>query len=195
ATLGRSLAARSPSPADTTRVLAAIARTSPRVVVADAGRSGQGRPLRYAVVGEPAALTPARRAAIQRRVRAIRGGDVGVGATAATVKGPAIVWLGGGVHANEPSGTTGLLAAVHRLATDDSCATRRILRNVLTVVMPDQNPDGHMRGTRSDASGFDLNRDWFATARPESRARQNVLRQYPPGVAIDFHEQTGHDYF
>src|SRR5690606_32882878 len=41
----------------------------------------------------------------------------------------------------------------------------------------------------------DLNRDWFATARPESRARQNVLRQYPPVVAIDFHEQTGHDYF
>lgn len=195
ATLGRALAARSPSPTDTTRVLAAIARTSPRVVVADAGRSGQGRPLNYAVVGEPAALTPARRTAIQRRVRAIRGGDVGAGATAAVVKGPAIVWLGGGVHANEPSGTTGLLTAVHRLASDDSCATRRILRNVLTVVMPDQNPDGHVRGTRSDASGFDLNRDWFAAARPESRARQDVLRQYPPVVAIDFHEQTGRDYF
>lgn len=195
ATLGRALSKRSPSPTDTTRVLAAIARASPRVAVADAGRSDQGRPLSYAVVGDPATLTPQRRAAVQRRVRAIRAGDVGAAATAAAAKGPAIVWLGGGVHANEPSGTTGLLAAVHRLATDDSCATRRILRNVLTVVMPDQNPDGHVRGTRSDASGFDLNRDWFAAARPESRARQNLLRQYPPVVAIDFHEQTGSDYF
>lgn len=195
ATLGRALSARSPSPTDTTRVLAAIARASPRVVVTDAGRSGQGRPLTYAVVGDPATLTPARRAAVQRRVRAIRAGDVGATATAQAAKGPAIVWLGGGVHANEPSGTTGLLGAVHRLATGDSCATRRILRNVLTVVVPDQNPDGHVRGTRSDASGFDLNRDWFAAARPESRARQNVLRQYPPVVAIDFHEQTGRDYF
>lgn len=195
ATLGRSLSARAPSPTDTTRVLAAIARASSRVTLADAGRSDQGRPLTYAVVGDPATLTPERRSAVQRRARAIRAGDVGPEATTAAAKGPAIVWLGGGVHANEPSGTTGLLSAVHRLATDDSCATRRILRNVLTVVMPDQNPDGHVRGTRSDASGFDLNRDWFAAARPESRARQSVLRQYPPVVAIDFHEQTGSDYF
>lgn len=195
ATLGRALAARPPSPSDTPRVLAAIARASPRVTVADAGRSDQGRPLTYAVVGDPATLTPARRAEIQRRARAIRSGDVGTRATARAAAGPAIVWLGGGVHANEPSGTTGLLSAVHRLASDDSCATRRILRNVLTVVVPDQNPDGHVRGTRSDGSGFDLNRDWFATARPESRARQDVLRQYPPVVAIDFHEQTGRDYF
>lgn len=194
-TLGRALSARSPSPTDTTRVLAAIARTSPRVVVAEAGRSDQGRPLTYAVVGDPATLTPARRSAVQRRVRAIRAGDVGASATTRAAKGPAIVWLGGGVHANEPSGTTGLLTAVHRLATDDSCTTRRVLRNVLAVVVPDQNPDGHVRGTRSDASGFDLNRDWFSAARPESRGRQNVLRQYPPVVAIDFHEQTGRDYF
>lgn len=195
ATLGRALTARSPTPTDTTRVLQAIARASPRVDVADAGRSDQGRPLTYAIVGDPATLTPGRRAAVQRHVRAIRAGDVSAGAIDRAARGPAVVWLGGGVHANEPSGTTGLLAAVHRLATDDSCATRRILRNVLTVVVPDQNPDGHVRGTRSDASGFDLNRDWFAAARPESRARRDVLRRYPPVVAIDFHEQTGRDYF
>jgi hypothetical protein len=195
ATLGRALTARSPSPADTTRVLQAIDRISPRVIVADAGRSDQGRPLRYAIVGDPASLTSARRAAIQRHVRAIRAGDVSAAAIARAARGPAVVWLGGGVHANEPSGTTGLLAAVHRLATDDSCATRRILRDVLTVVMPDQNPDGHVRGTRSDASGFDLNRDWFAAARPESQARRDLLRRFPPVVAIDFHEQTGRDYF
>ncbi len=194
-TLGRALAARPPSPTDTTRVLAAIDRASPRVTVEDAGRSDQGRPLTYAIVGDPETLRPARRAQVQRRVRAIRAGDVSPAATARAARGPAIVWLGGGVHANEPSGTTALLKTVHRLATDDSCATRRILRDVLTVVMPDQNPDGHVRGLRTDASGFDLNRDWFAAARPETGARLDLLRQLPPVVAIDLHEQTGRDYF
>jgi hypothetical protein len=193
--LGRVLTARAPSPTDTTRVLTAIGRVSPRVTVGDAGRSDQGRPLAYAIVGDPASLDPERRATIERRVRSIRAGDVGRAAAARAARGPAIVWLGGGVHANEPSGTTALLETVHRLATDGSCTTRRILRHVLTVVVPDQNPDGHVRATRTDASGFDLNRDWFAAGRPETRARLDLLRRLPPVVAIDLHEQTGRDYF
>src|SRR5690606_7202073 len=110
----------------------------------------------------------------------VRAGSVGPIAVDRAVRGPAIVWLGGGVHANEPSGTTALLETVHRLATDDSCATRRVLRDVVTVVVPDQNPDGHVDGSRNDASGFDLNRDWFAAARPETRARLSLLRRLPP---------------
>lgn len=195
AVLGRPLASRPPSPTDTTRVLAAIDRASPRVTVGVAGRSGEGRPLSYAIVGDPALLSPGRRAAIERHARAIRTGSVGPVATRRATRGPAIVWLGGGVHANEPSGTTALLETVHRLATDESCATRRILRNVLTVVMPDQNPDGHARGTRTDAAGFDLNRDWAAAARPETQARRELLRRLPPVIAIDLHEQTGRGYF
>ncbi|MFA4927635.1 MAG: hypothetical protein WC558_03910, partial [Patulibacter sp.] len=75
ATLGRALTARPPSPTDTTRVLAAIDRASSRVIVEDAGRSDQGRPLSYAIVGDPSALGPQRRATIQRQARAIRAGD------------------------------------------------------------------------------------------------------------------------
>ncbi len=194
-TLGRPLSSAAPSPDDTVRVLQAIARASPRVTVGDSGRSDQGRPLTYAIVGSPATLQPDRLAAIAARARAVRAGGVGPVAVERAARGPAIVWLGGGVHANEPSGTTALLETVHRLATDDSCATRRVLRDVVTVVVPDQNPDGHVDGSRNDASGFDLNRDWFAAARPETRARLALLRRLPPTVAIDFHEQTGRDYF
>ncbi|MGX6450085.1 M14 family zinc carboxypeptidase, partial [Patulibacter sp. S7RM1-6] len=108
---------------------------------------------------------------------------------------PALVWLGAGVHANEPSGTTAALAVLSRLASGDDCETRRILHGTVAVVVPDQNPDGRARRTRTNAADVDLNRDWFAASQPETRARLAVLRRYPPTVAVDAHEQTGTGYF
>jgi hypothetical protein len=162
----------------------AVAAASPIVTTAVAGLSVQGRPLRYAVVSS----LPARRLrgglARLRAVRAGRARSVG--------DAPAVVWVAGSVHGNEPSGTDADLRLLHELA-------RRchdwLLRRVAVVVDPVQNPDGHEASVRFNANGFDLNRDWLAVTQPETEARLRALLAMPPLAYADQHEQGGDLFF
>jgi Zinc carboxypeptidase len=174
-------------PASAARVdsyVRAVARASPVVTAGVAGRSVQGRPLRYAVVS---ALPAPRLRARLARLRAIRAGvarDPG--------DAPAVVWVAGSVHGNEPSGADADLRLLRELARhcDDP-----MLRHVVVVVMPVQNPDGHEATTRYNANGFDLNRDWLADTQPETQARLQTLLAMPPLVYADQHEQGGDAFF
>jgi Zinc carboxypeptidase len=105
---------------------------------------------------------------------------------------PAVVWVAGSVHGNELSGADADLRLLRELARhcDDP-----MLRHVVVVVMPVQNPDGHVAGTRYNANGFDLNRDWLADTQPETQARLQTLLAMPPLVYADQHEQGGDAFF
>ncbi|MDO9409995.1 M14 family zinc carboxypeptidase, partial [Patulibacter sp.] len=195
AVLGHGLTSAPPTADEADRLLLALDAASPRIVSGVAGRSVRGRPLRYAVVGAPADLTPARLRAISSAARAVRTGSGGPRAVSRAAAGPAIVWIGGGVHANEPSGVTASLALLRRLGTDDGCEVRRVLDGTVAVVLPDQNPDGRQLGTRTNAADVDLNRDWATASQPETTARLGLLRRYPPTIALDAHEQSGDGYF
>ena len=162
----------------------AVARASPVVTAGLAGRSVQGRPLRYALV---TARSPKRLHGDFSRLRAVRAGvahDVG--------DAPAVVWVAGSVHGNEPSGADADLRLLRELARhcDDA-----MLRHLVVVVMPVQNPDGHEARTRYNANGFDLNRDWLAGTQPETQARLQTLLAMPPLVYADQHEQDGSTFF
>ena len=162
----------------------AVARASPVVTAGLAGRSVQGRPLRYALV---TARSPKRLHGDFSRLRAVRAGvthDVG--------DAPAVVWVAGSVHGNEPSGADADLRLLRELARhcDDP-----MLRHLVVVVMPVQNPDGHEARTRYNANGFDLNRDWLAGTQPETQARLQTLLAMPPLVYADQHEQDGSTFF
>jgi Zinc carboxypeptidase len=174
-------------PASAARVDAyvrAVARASPVVTAGLAGRSVEGRPLRYAVV---TALSGRRLRAGLARLRAIRAGK------ARDVRdAPAVVWIAGSVHGNEPSGADADLRLLRELAwrCDDP-----LLRRVVVVVLPVQNPDGHEARTRYNANGFDLNRDWLADTQPETEARLQALLAMPPLAYADQHEQGGSAFF
>ena len=56
------------------------------------------------------------------------------------------------------------------------------------MFVPVQNPDGREADTRRNAYGFDLNRDTFARTQPETDARVELMRQYPPLMLLDDHE-------
>ncbi len=56
------------------------------------------------------------------------------------------------------------------------------------MILPTQNPDGREADSRRNAYGFDMNRDWFARTQPETDAKVEFLRQYPPVLFIDAHE-------
>ena len=162
----------------------AVARASPIVRTAVVGSSVQGRPLRYAVVS---ALPARRLRAGLARLRAVR-----TGRARSVGDAPAVVWIAGSVHGNEPSGADADLALLHELALD---CHDRLLRRVVVIVDPVQNPDGHEAGTRVNANGFDLNRDWLAVTQPETDARLRALLALPPLVYADQHEQGGALFF
>jgi zinc carboxypeptidase len=162
----------------------AVGRASPVVRTAVAGLSARGRPLRYAVVS---ALPPDRLRAALARLRAVRAGRARSAGDA-----PAIVWVAGSVHGNEPSGADADLRLLRDLARrcDDP-----LLRRVVVVVLADQNPDARNVRTRVNANGFDLNRDWLAITQPETEARLRALLAMPPLVYADQHEQGGDVFF
>jgi hypothetical protein len=162
----------------------AVARASPVVSTAVAGLSVQGRPLRYAIAS---ALPAARLRAALARLRAVRAGRARSAGDA-----PAVVWVAGSVHGNEPSGADADLRLLRELARD--CQSP-LLRRVVVVILPVQNPDGHEAHTRVNANGFDLNRDWLALTQPESEARLRLLLTMPPLAYVDQHEQGGAGFF
>ena len=67
--------------------------------------------------------------------------------------------------------------------------------NLVTIIVPTQNPDGRDATRRQNEFGFDLNRDWFARTQQETDGKLELLRHYPPQVFIDAHEMGGRQYF
>ncbi len=162
----------------------AVARASPVISTGVAGLSVQGRPLRYAVAS---ALPRDRLRAAMARLRAVRAGRApGAG------DAPAVVWVAGTVHGNETAGGDADLRLLRDLA---GLCHDPLLRRVVVVVLPDQNPDGRGMRTRVNANGFDLNRDWLALTQPESQARLRLLLAMPPLAYVDQHEQGGAGFF
>jgi murein tripeptide amidase MpaA len=92
----------------------------------------------------------------------------------------AIVAIGAGIHASEVGGTQAASELLHSLATSTDPGVLAILQNVVIVLIPSLNPDGHrlvvdwylkQRGTPFEGGpmpwlyhkyvGHDLNRDAF----------------------------------
>lgn len=164
--------------------LGAVDAASTRVLSGVAGTSVQGRPIPYAIVSSPRNL--ARLGAVAARARASRQ------AQGHATGDPAIVWIGANVHGNEPSGTDADLQLLSELARGSACG---LLDRLVIGLLPVQNPDGRAAGTRANAAGFDLNRDWFARTQPETTAKLGLLVRYPPVAFADQHEESGTSFF
>jgi zinc carboxypeptidase len=78
------------------------------------------------------------------------------------------------IHATEIGASQMVLELVHRLATDDSPVVKKILDNVIFVLVPSLNPDGQILVT-----------DWF---------NKNVGTPYAPSpIPWLYHPYVGHD--
>lgn len=211
--------------ADVRRYFDALAAAAPdRVRIIDYGRSWEGRPLWYAVLGTPANL--ARLDAIAEATRELgdprRSDRARAEALARDL--PATIWLGYSVHGNEPgTSDAAMLTAQHLLASRGDARVAAMLANALVVINPVQNPDGRDRfihaeravrgpfpdpdpiaagrdepwpGGRMNHYVFDLNRDWFAQTQPETRLQAPELLRFLPQVVVDVHEMgTDMTYF
>ncbi|MBA2506347.1 MAG: DUF2817 domain-containing protein [Thermoleophilaceae bacterium] len=100
----------------------------------------------------------------------------------AVVRGPQdagrTVLVVGTVHGDEQGG----LAVIRELRR------RPLPEGLRLVILGQANPDGARRGTRLNARGVDLNRDFGRFRAPESRALAALIRRERPDVAIHFHQ-------
>jgi hypothetical protein len=123
--------------------------------------------------------------------------------------GKAVVFITNNIHSTEIGASQMALELVHRLATDDSAATRKILDNVILLLVPSLNPDGQIMvtdwynktlGTPSEASplpylyhtytGHDNNRDMYLFSQKESQMAAQVLwHEWFPTIWLDEHQQ------
>lgn len=195
-----------------------LASVSDRVRVREYGRTHQDRPLVIVTVSSEENIGDLE--SIKEANRALADPSTGASRVESIVEeNPAIVWLSYNVHGNEPSTMETSMQVAYTVAAGENEELEAIRENVVLVVDPCLNPDGHERymafidnaigqspnpdpysaehdepwpGGRTNHYLFDLNRDWVWLVHPESRSRIDVYREYLPHLHIDYHEQ-GHE--
>jgi dipeptidyl-peptidase 4 len=167
---------------DVNAFLKDLAGRSDLVKLADIGKSHEGRTIPLAIVADPPVTKPE---------EARRSGKL-------------VVLLIGGIHSGECDGKEALLALTRDLATSKS----PILKDLVLLVVPIYNPDGNEKvgaadkvrpgqvgpdevGTRANAQGLDLNRDFVKLEAPETRGLVKCMNEWDPAIFIDTHTTNG----
>ncbi|UOB13176.1 peptidase M28 [Streptomyces sp. HP-A2021] len=166
--------------------LNALQRLGDRVSVEVTGRSAGGHRLYLVTVTAPETTRQAR---AQERMR-----ELIENAPATAAKSPDIkrnyktpVFVNSNIHGNEWEGTDASLKIVEQLATAKDARTRDLLAHSRLYFNITANPDGRIAGTRANANGFDLNRDFVTASQPETRAMRQIELDKQPAVLLDLH--------
>jgi len=183
---------------------------SERLRLVDIGKTSEGRTMTMAIITSPENQRNLDRYQDISRRLAKAENLTEAQARALAAEGKAVVWIDGGLHANETLGAQQLIETVYQLVSGADAETNRVLNDVI-VLATIANPDGmelvsnwYMR--QSDPSlrsltglptlyqkyaGHDDNRDFYMSALPETRAINGVLyRDWMPQIVYD-HHQTG----
>jgi hypothetical protein len=198
--------------------LKALAEKSDRVKLQEYARTYGGRPLLSLTITS---------AANHKRLEEIRAdhlrlADPKSSRETSLDRLPAVIWMGYGVHGNEPSATNAAPLVAYHLAAGTGADHEKLLDEVVVLLDPSLNPDGfdrfahwandhkgkavnpdpnhreHREGWptgRTNYYWFDLNRDWVPAQHPESRGRLAVYHRWKPNVVLDFHEMHSNSTF
>jgi len=187
-----------------------LARESDRLRLVDIGRTEEGRSEWMAIVSAPENLRKLDHYRDISRRLALAEGLNDAQARALAAEGKAVVWIDGGLHANEVLGAQQLIETVYQLVSGTDEETRRFLKDVIVLAV-NANPDGHelvanwyMRerdpARRSLAGvprayqkyvGHDNNRDFYMSSQAETINMNRVLyKEWFPQIVYD-HHQTG----
>ncbi|HSR31418.1 MAG TPA: M14 family zinc carboxypeptidase, partial [Anaerolineae bacterium] len=97
------------------------------------------------------------------------------------------VFINASIHGNEYPGVDAAIRLIETLAYENTPEVRAILDNVILLVNVVANPDGRVLGTRANANGFDVNRDFITQSQPETRAMVEIMTEWNPMVVLDLH--------
>jgi hypothetical protein len=185
-----------------------IAAESDRVALVDAGPTTDGNRMLAAVVSAPENIA---------RLEEIRTSNLRLAdprtttledARALAARNPAVVAIGASIHSTEIGATQAANELLHHLATSASPDVQDVLRNVVLVLLPSLNPDGHMLtvdwyrkwlGTPFEGTsmpwlyhryvGHDINRDAFMMNMAENRTLADFFyRRWHPQVFLTMHQ-------
>ncbi len=220
--LGHELGTRHTMYHEQQRTLDAMIAAAPdRVRTEVTGVTVEGKVLRVLIISSPENL--ARLDAIRADLEALADPRRTTRAAAAEIAAriPAVALLSHSIHGNEPAGFEASMHTVYQLLASDEPATLEILRNVITIINPSQNPDGHERFAawnnsitvptdepaameqsepwsiqgRTNHYRFDMNRDFVAQSQNETRALLSVMTRWLPQLVVDLHSTTDQFFF
>ncbi len=157
-----------------------LAKESKLIRLGELGTSQEGRKLPIIILADPPVST----------------------AEEAKKSGKLIVYAQGNIHAGEVDGKEGLLMLARDIA---SAKEHPLLKDLILVFAPIFNADGNEKlgknrphqpgptevGTRANAQGLDLNRDFVKLESPEVRSLVRFFNQWNPAVFIDCHTTNG----
>ncbi|MEU9322638.1 M14 family zinc carboxypeptidase [Streptomyces canus] len=157
-----------------------------RVSVEVAGRSAGGHRLYLVTVTAPETTAQAR---AQERMRELIESAPASAAKSREIKAgyKAPVFFNNNIHGNEWEGTDASLKIIEQLATAEDTRTKSLLAHSRLYFNITANPDGRIAGTRANAGGFDLNRDFVTASQPEVRAMRQIEIDKQPAVMLDLH--------
>jgi hypothetical protein len=185
-------------------------RESDRMRLVSIGKTAEGRDQLMAIVSSPRNMRRLDHYRDISRRLAIGDGLTDEAARKLAKEGKAIVWIDGGLHANEVLGAQQLMETLYQMVSRNDEETRRILDDCI-ILFVHANPDGmdlvsdwYMR--RSDPkkrtldalprlyqkyAGHDNNRDFYAVTQPETKNMNRVMyREWFPQIMYN-HHQTG----
>ncbi len=186
-----------------------LAKESPRMKLDTIGKTAEGRPQLMAIISSPANLAKLEQYRTMNAQLA-RGRVDSATARRLAQTGKSIVWIDGGLHADEVLGANQLLQLVWELVSKNDAETVRFLNDCIILAVQ-VNPDGmelvadwYMRSADSlqrrtsglprlyeKYAGHDDNRDWYRAALPETQNGERIqYEKWYPQIIYN-HHQTG----
>ncbi len=167
---------------DVVRFIAELQKRTDKLRVESFGKSSEGRVLPLMIFADPPISQP-------REAR---------------TSGKPIVFIQANIHAGEVDGKEAMLHLSRRLATGD---LKPLLAKLIILVAPIYNADGNEKisvnnrtaqngpiggvGTRENAEGQDLNRDYMKLETPEANALVGLFNRWDPHLTVDLHTTNG----
>jgi hypothetical protein len=166
---------------DLAAFLKALAAQSPLVRTMSFGTTEQGRAMPLVTLSNPAVARPADKPA-----------------------GRPVVFLLANIHGGEVEGKEAVQVLMRRMTAGD---LRPLLDRMVVVIAPNYNADGNEAidvmnrtaqfgpiagvGSRENAKGLDLNRDYMKLESPEARALVAAFTAWDPHLVVDLHTTNG----
>ena len=169
--------------ADVTQFIDSLKALGAKMHVGSIGKTTEGRDIPFIVASRPLVTTPEEAKRLRRP----------------------IVYVQANIHAGEVEGKEALQAQLRDLLFDSHA---NVLDSLILVAVPIYNVDGNERfadqarnrteqngpalvGTRANAQGLDLNRDYIKAEAPETVASLAMFRSWDPDVFVDLHTTDG----
>ena len=187
-----------------------VAKNSDRVRYRNLGPTTQGNPFILLEISSPATIKNLDHfKSLERKLYFQGGAPTPAERDQIFREGKAVVFITNNIHSTEIGASQMVIELVHRLATENSPVVKKILDNVIFLLVPSLNPDGQIMvtdfynkylGTPHEGSnlpflyqlyvGHDNNRDMFLFSQKESKLTAEILwHDWFPAIWLDEHQQ------